>query len=175
MGTAAHRSRAAPGSGQCIAARISALKALGEAEANPNARHYYLMSMRELQGEFALPERALKPKPEMLADMPLQVFFDALAVNLDAAASAETVVAVAFEFSDSPERFTYIIRRGASEVVNDLRPDADIHVRVSAQAFKEMLAELRNPAVTLARDFTVVKGGKLEFARFMRLFASDEK
>jgi len=31
-------------------ARVRALTALGEAEANPNARHYYLMSAIELRG-----------------------------------------------------------------------------------------------------------------------------
>lgn len=151
-------------------ARVAALKALGEAEVNPNARHYYLMAMRELQGEFMLPERALTPKPEMLQDMPLSIFFDGLSVNLDAEASADTVIKVAFEFTDSPERYTYIVRRGASELVPQILPDADIQVRVSAQVFKEMLAQLRNPAVTIVKDFEVTKGNKLEFIGFMRLF-----
>jgi alkyl sulfatase BDS1-like metallo-beta-lactamase superfamily hydrolase len=159
--------------GKVKEARIAALKALGEAEANPNARHYYLVSMRELMGELRLPDRAITPKPEMLAAMPLSVFFDGLSVNLDAEASADTVVKVGFEFTDSTERYTYIVRRGVSEVLPSLQPDVDIQVRVSAQVFKEMLARLRNPAITIAKDFEVVKGGKLEFIRFMRLFVPD--
>jgi alkyl sulfatase BDS1-like metallo-beta-lactamase superfamily hydrolase len=155
-------------------ARIAALKTLGEAEANPNARHYYLVSMRELRDGLKLPDRALTPKPEMLRDMPLSIFFDGMAVNLDAEASADTVIKVAFEFTDSPERYTYIVRRGVSEVVPQLLPEADIHVRVSAQIFKEMLARLRNSALTIAKDFEVVKGNKLEFVRFMRLFVPEE-
>ncbi len=156
-------------------ARIAALRALGEREANPNARHWYLMSARELAGEFTLPRRIVRPTPQMLAQMPLSRMFDGLAVNLDAEAAAETVIAVGFEFSDSPERYTYLIRRGVSEVVPELRPDADIVVRVSAQAFKEMLAQVRNPAVSLLRDFEITTGSKLGFAQFMRLFqAADE-
>ncbi|HEY0975336.1 MAG TPA: alkyl sulfatase dimerization domain-containing protein [Solimonas sp.] len=151
-------------------ARIAALRALGEPEANPNARHWYLMSARELAGEFTLPNRILKPTPEMLAQMPLSRFFDGMAVNLDAEAAADTTIAVGFEFSDRDERYTYLIRRGASELVPELRTDADIVVRVSAQAFKEMLAQLRNPALSLVRDFEVTKGSKLGFAQFMRLF-----
>jgi alkyl sulfatase BDS1-like metallo-beta-lactamase superfamily hydrolase len=154
-------------------ARIAALKALGEVEGNPNARHYYLVTMRELQGEFELKDRAITPKPEMLAAMPLSIFFDGLSVNLDAEASADTVIKVGFEFTDAPERYTYIVRRGVSEVIPVLQDDVDIRVRVSAQVFKEMLAQLRNPALTIARDFEVVKGGKLEFVRFMRLFVPD--
>ena len=48
-------------------------------------------------------------------------------------------------------------------------------MRVPAQVFKEMLAQLRNPAVTIAKDFEVVKGGKLGFVRFMRLFVPVEE
>jgi alkyl sulfatase BDS1-like metallo-beta-lactamase superfamily hydrolase len=154
-------------------ARVAALKSLGEAEANPNARHYYLVSMRELLGEIQLKDRAITPTPEMLAAMPLSIFFDGLSVNLDAEASADSVTKVGFEFTDSPERYTYIVRRGVSEVLPVLQDDVDIQVRVSAQVFKEMLAQLRNPAVTIARDFEVTKGGKLDFIQFMRLFVAD--
>jgi alkyl sulfatase BDS1-like metallo-beta-lactamase superfamily hydrolase len=165
--------RVNPDNGKVKDARIAALKALGEAETNPNARHYYLVTMRELMGEITLKDRAITPKPEMLAAMPLSIFFDGLSVNLDAEASADTVIKVGFEFTDSPERYTYIVRRGASELVPAITEDVDIRVRVSAQVFKEMLAQLRNPAITIARDFEVVKGGKLEFVRFMRLFVPD--
>ncbi len=164
-----------PENAQAKEARLAALKALGEAEANPNARHYYLMAMRELRGEFTLPERGLTPQPEMLRDMPLSVFFDGLTVNLDAQASADTVISVGFEFTDSPERYTYTVRRGVSEVQPILLEDVDIRVRVSAQTIKEMLARLRNPALTIAKDFEVVKGGKLEFAKFMRLFVPEKE
>jgi alkyl sulfatase BDS1-like metallo-beta-lactamase superfamily hydrolase len=106
--------------------------------------------------------------------MPIARFFDGMAVNLDAQASADTVIAVGFELTDSDERYTYIVRRGVSEVVPELRDDADIVVRVPAQVLKEMLAQLRNPALTIAKDFEVTKGSKLAFVRFMRLFVPVE-
>ncbi len=166
--------RTQPDHAEAKQARIAALRALGEVESNPNARHWYLMTAGELAGEFALPNRILTPTPEMLARMPIARFFDGMAVNLDAQASADTLTAVGFEFTDSAERYTYIVRRGVSEVVPQLRDDADVVVRVSAQVFKEMLAQLRNPALTIAKDFEIVKGGKLAFVRFMRLFVPVE-
>lgn len=168
-----HVLRVNPDNDRVRDARIAALRALGEAEANPNARHYYLVTMRELTGEFKLKDRAITPKPEMLAAMPLSLFFDGLSVNLDAEASADRLIRVGFEFTDSSERYTYIVRRGVSEVTPGIAADVDIHVRVSDQVFKEMLAQIRSPAVTIARDFEVVKGGKLEFIQFMRLFVPD--
>lgn len=151
-------------------ARIAALRALGATEHNPNARHWYQVSAGELAGEYTLPARVVQPTPAMLARMPLARFFDGMAVNLDPAASGDATIKVGFEFTDVPERYTYIVRRGASEVVPSIADDADIVVRVSAQTFKEMLAQLRNPALTIAKDITVVKGNKLEFVRFMRWF-----
>ena len=157
-------------------ARLAALKTLGEAESNPNARHWYLMAYHELLGDLKLPERAVIPKPEMLTSMPLSTFFDGLAVNLDAEAAAETQTTVRFEFTGESESWTYIVRRGVSEVIppGGAAPDADLVVRVNAQVFKEMLAKLRNPALTIAKDFEMAKGSKLDFVRFMRLFIPAE-
>ena len=151
-------------------ARVKALTARGEAESNPNARHYYLMSAIELRDSRKLPEQVAKPTPEMLAQMPLTAFFTGMAVNLDAVAAADVNQRVAFEFTDLKESYTYIVRRGASELQPGIAGDADLHVRVTAQVFKEMLSKLRNPAVSIARDFEVVKGNKLGFISFMKLF-----
>ena len=157
-------------------ARLAVLKSLGEAESNPNARHWYLMAYHELLGDLKLPERAVIPKPEMLAEMPLSTFFDGLAVNLDAEAATEIQTTVRFEFFGESEPWTYIVRRGVSEVIapGEPAPEADLVVRVHVQVFKEMLAKLRNPALTIAKDFEIAKGSKLDFIRFMKLFIPAE-
>lgn len=156
-------------------ARITALRALAAVEANPNARHWYLSAAGELAGDIHLPTRILNPTPQMLARMPTHRFFDGMAVNLDAEAAADTVMAVGFDFPDSGEQYTYIVRRGVSEVVPSLRDDADLVARVPAQVFKEMLAQQRNPALTLASEFEMVKGNKLALIGFMRLFVPVEE
>lgn len=162
--------RTQPDDARARKARITALQALGNAEANSPARDYYLMSAGELAGDFTLPARAVLPTPQMLRAMPLSLFFDGMKVNLHAEDCLDKVVKVVFEFTDSSEKYTYIVRRGASEIVAGAVPDADIVVQVPAQTFKEMLAQLRNPVLTIATDFKVVKGNKLAFARFMALF-----
>lgn len=158
-------------------ARLAALKALGEAESNPNARHYYLVSYHELNGDYSVPRRAVTPTPEMLAAMPLATFFDGLAVNLDAEAAGEKVMTVRFEFTDVREQWHYLLRRGVSEVLGPkdagFAPKPDLVVRVKAQVFKEMLAQLRQPAVTLATEFEAVEGSKLDLLGFMRLFVPE--
>ena len=166
--------RANPENTAAREARVAALRRLGEDETNPPARNYYLMSAGQLSGEYKNVEEVVKPTPEMLRQMPLALYFDGMAVNLRAEKTLDTTIRVGFEFSDTGERYTYIVRRGASEVVPGIVADADLVTRVSAQAFKEMLARLRSPAVALARDFEMAKGSKLDFAKFMALFRPDE-
>ena len=157
-------------------ARLSALKALGEAESNPNARHWYLVAWHELRGDLKLPDRLVQPTAAMLTEMPLSTFFDGMAVNLDADAAADRSTTVRFEFTDVGESWTYIVRRGASEVIapGAAAPAPDLVVKVPAQVFKEMLAKLRNPGLTIAREFEMGQGSKLAFIGFMRLFVPIE-
>jgi alkyl sulfatase BDS1-like metallo-beta-lactamase superfamily hydrolase len=151
-------------------ARVAALRTLGNAETNPPARDYYLQTAAELAGEVKPIDDVARPTPEMLTGMPLSLYFDGMAVNLRAEEVLDKTITVGFEFPDTHEQYSYIVRRGASEVVSGILPDADIVVRVPAQVFKEMLAKLRNPVLTIAKDFEVTKGNKLEFTRFMALF-----
>jgi alkyl sulfatase BDS1-like metallo-beta-lactamase superfamily hydrolase len=162
--------RANPDDGRARQARIAALRALGGAETNPPARDWYFVAAHELEGNLKLPQRIVQPTPQMLAAMPLPVFFDGMAVNLRAEDCLDRTIRTGFQFTDSGESWTYIVRRGVSEVVPGIAGDVDLKVSVSAQAFKEMLAGLRNPALSIAADFHVDQGNKLEFARFMQLF-----
>lgn len=162
--------RANPDDARARQARIAALRVLGGAETNPPARDWYFVAARELEGSLKLPQRIVKPTPQMLAAMPLSIFFDGMAVNLHAEDCLDRTIRTAFVFSDSGESYTYIVRRGASEVVPGSAGDVDLKVSVTSQAFKEMLAGLRTPALSIATDFHVEQGNKLEFARFMQLF-----
>lgn len=168
-----HALRLDAGDPRARSARIAALRALGAAEANAPARDTYFTAARELAGELALPARIVAPTPSMLAAIPLSTFFDGMAVSLRAEDCGDRMMAVGFSFSDSGERLTYIVRHGTSELVPGVADEVDLSVRVSTQAFKEMLAGTRNPALSLASDFTMLKGSKLDFARFMRWFQPD--
>jgi alkyl sulfatase BDS1-like metallo-beta-lactamase superfamily hydrolase len=154
-------------------ARIAALRALAGAETNPPARDWYYSAAHELAGDIKVASREGKPSAAMLAGMPLAVFFDGMAVNLHAEDALNSVIKVGFEFSDSGERYTYIVRRGASELMPGIADDVELQVRVSTQVFKEALAGLRNPTLAIASDFEMTRGSKLDFARFMALFTPD--
>lgn len=162
--------RGDPGNAVARNARIDALVRLAAAEVNANARNYYLTSMHELKDGLKLARRLGRPRPESAAAVPLSAAFDGLAVNLDAVAAADVQVTASYEFTDVPEAWTVIVRRGVVEVRQGLDENADIQVKVSGQAFKEMLGGMRNPVISIGRDFEFVKGGRLDLLKFMRMF-----
>lgn len=154
--------------------RVEALTALAAAEENPNARHYYLTEAMELKGGFVARVES-RPTPESLAGLPLANFMEAMAVNLDPKAAADVDVAVGLEFPDADQAYTVHVRRGVAEV---RRRDPgrltsmklDVKAVVKAQLFKEMLAGMRNPLLTIPR-FDYNPGNSVAFAKFMKLFA----
>jgi alkyl sulfatase BDS1-like metallo-beta-lactamase superfamily hydrolase len=162
-----------PGHAEAKDIRVKALSALGEREENPNARHYYLTEALEIRDGFVSLSEA-KPSPGTLQDIPLRSFFDLMAVNLDPKASAEVNQTVGMIFSDTQEAFTIQVRHGVAEIrprlLQDLdRLNLDLMVRADSKLWKEMLAKIRNPLVTLA-GFKYKKGNAIAFGKFLKLF-----
>lgn len=162
-----------PGHAEAKDIRIKALSALGEREENPNARHYYLTEALEIRDGFVSLSEA-KPSPGALQGISLRSFFDLMAVNLDPKASAEVNQVVGMIFSDTQEAFTIQVRHGVAEIrprlLQDLdRLNLDIMVRADSKLWREMLAKIRNPLVTLA-GFKYKKGNAIAFGKFLKLF-----
>ncbi len=157
--------------------RVRALIALGEREENPNARHYYLTEALEIRDGFVALADAGQ-KPEQVRRFPLEGFFELLAVNLDPEASAHVDKRVGMRFEDEKTAYLIHVRRGVAEI-RQCEPrtldgmDLDIQVTADAGAFKEMLARIRNPVITLA-GFDYEQGNALQFARFLGLFSPQE-
>ena len=162
-----------PGDAQVKDIRIKALSALGEGEENPNARHYYLTEALEIREGFVSLSNA-KPSPGALKDIPVGTFFELMAVNLDPKASAEVNQTVGMIFPDTQEAFTIQVRHGVAEIrprlLEDLnRLNLDLIVKADSKLWKEMLAKIRNPLVTLA-GFKYKKGNAIAFGKFLKLF-----
>jgi linear primary-alkylsulfatase len=162
-----------PGHAQAKDIRIKALSALGEREENPNARHYYLTEALEIRDRFVSLSEA-KPSPGALKDIPVGTFFESMAVNLDPKASAEVNQTVGMIFSDTQEAFTIQVRHGVAEIrprlLQDLdRLNLDLIVKADSKLWKEMLAKIRNPLMTLA-GFKYEKGNVIAFGKFLKLF-----
>jgi alkyl sulfatase BDS1-like metallo-beta-lactamase superfamily hydrolase len=163
-----------PESQQVKNLRVNALSELAAVEENPNARHYYLTEAMELQKGIVV-RMEYRLTPESLASLPLTSIIEAMAVNLDPQISANVDEAVGLVFPGPNEAYTIHVRRGVAEVRR--RDPAqlgsmklDIKAVLDVQLFKEMLAGLRSPLLTIPR-FEFNPGNSVAFARFMKMFA----
>ncbi len=162
-----------PGDPQAKEIRIKALSALGEREENPNSRHYYLTEALEIRDGFVSLSEA-KPSPGALKNIPVGAVFELMAVNLDPKASSEVNQTVGMIFSDTQEAFTIQVRHGVAEIRPRSLPDLnrlnlDLIVTADSKVWKEMLAKIRSPLVTLA-SFKYEKGNAFAFGKFLKLF-----
>ncbi len=151
--------------------RIAALVALGEDQANPNARHYYLTAAAELRGGWRA-GLALTPTLEVVHDTPLEAIFASLSVRLDPAKSAGVDRKASFVFPDTGEVYTVHVRRGIAEVQPRRLGEPELTVTVESTVWKEIAARLRSPAVVIASGALDVDGGVLAFREFFDLFAT---
>ena len=154
--------------------RIKALTALAAVEENPNARHYYLTEAMELKEGFVARVES-HSTPESLTGLPLVNFLEAMAVNLDPKSAEEVDQVVGLFFPGPNEAYTVHVRRGVAEVrrrdpARLASMKLDIHAVVDAQLFKEMLAGIRKPVLTIPR-FDYDPGNSVAFAKFMKMFA----
>lgn len=164
-----HLARLEPDNTETRSLRLDALTALGQAQANPNARHYYLTCAAELGQGLKILQMG-RPTDDMLAAMPMKQFFKAMAVNLDPQKCPDKETATGFVFPDTGEKYTVIIRRGVAEIRPGLIADRDITVTVPSLVWKQMLAKKRGPLATIATKCTI-KGGRIAFLKFMAMFA----
>ncbi len=151
--------------------RIRSLRRLGEAESNPNARHYFLTMAKELEG--MRNEGLIKPTPDLVKTVPIEYVFRGMAAHLNPERSAEVKQKVLFEFTDTGNRWTVEIRRGVAEVQAFDTGNPDITIRVSEQVWKELAAKVRNPAETFLSGEIKIEGGKVALLKFLSLFDLD--
>ncbi|MBW1892401.1 MAG: MBL fold metallo-hydrolase, partial [Deltaproteobacteria bacterium] len=95
--------------------RVKALTALGEAQLNANARHYYLSSAVELRDGFQS-KFEVAPTLRMIHSIPLESIFTSMAVNLDAEKTISIQKKVNFNFPDTKEAYSVYLRNGVAEI-----------------------------------------------------------
>ncbi|MEN8720942.1 MAG: alkyl sulfatase dimerization domain-containing protein [Oceanococcaceae bacterium] len=149
--------------------RVNVLRRLGERATNPNARHYYLMSAREL-GEGLRLRPVNSGTLEMLRAIPMDAIMDALATNLQAEKTLDLQQKVELQFTDTDETWTLWLRRGVLEPVPRALSEPDIVVAVDSLIWKQMLGRQISPVVAIARHMDFRVGSSIGLTRFLLLF-----
>lgn len=149
--------------------RASALRKLGAAEANPNARNYYFTVAREVQDD-------LKPgfRPRMnegfLASLPVENFLQAMPALLKAEETYDVETALGFNFRDSGKQYTLRIRRGVAKVHQGLDSNAAATLQTTEGTWKAIAAGVQNPAAALAGDDLDIDGSSMSALKILGYF-----
>lgn len=161
-----------PNDNAVLQQRIHSLVALGSAQSNPNARHYYLTCALELQG--LKNEGLIKPTPDFVKDIPLTSIFNGMAAHLNPEKSIKVQQRVLFDFTDTKRQWTVEVRKGIAEVQPFKTGEPDITIHVSEIVWKELAAKIRQPLPAYLSGEIKVDGGKIAFLSFLSLFDLEE-
>ncbi|MEL0169053.1 MAG: alkyl sulfatase dimerization domain-containing protein [Pseudomonadaceae bacterium] len=149
--------------------RAGALRTLGAAEANPNARNYYFTVAREVQDGL---KPGFRPRMNMdfLASLPVENFLGAMPALLKAEDTLDVETALGFDFRDSGKQFTLRIRRGVAKVSEGLDSDVVATLQTTEGTWKAIAAGIQNPAAALAGEGLDIDGSTLSALKILGYF-----
>ena len=151
--------------------KAKALKALAETQISANGRNYYLTRSYELDGSLTIPPIDTSKNPrKILHSFPMENIMASLPVNLRAEDALDKDLIVGFNFPDIKEHYFIHLRRGIAEVQKRKPVSAAITVTVNSQVWKEVLAQMRNPATAYASGDIEVEGSLIDLVSFLKLF-----
>jgi len=148
--------------------RQEAIQFIGDRATNPNKRNYFLSSANELNDGYQA-QPLLPQTSELLGEVSIDMFFDILSVKLNAEKTIGLTQRVCFSF-DSGVIKTITLRNGIAEI-SSKNTNCDIQIRTSEQVFKEALAGVRNPVMSVASGEIDTDGQRTKFLGFLSNFS----
>ena len=158
----------APNDNEVIEVRYNSLIKLGEANSNPNARHYYLTSALELKGL----DIKLRPATDEIAEqLTLKSIFDGMAVNLIPEKSIYINKKVNFFFPDIKEKWSVQVRYGIAEIQSFNINDADIYLEMNSKDWKKLASGADSGMESyFSGNMNFKKGNLLALKSFFNMF-----
>ncbi|GAA3514028.1 alkyl/aryl-sulfatase [Actinocatenispora rupis] len=137
------------------------LDRLGYGAENGTWRNFYLSGARELRdGNFGTP--TAPSSPDMIAQLPPEMFFDSVAVQLDGPRAWSTDLAIRWDFPDHGAAYRTTLHNGVFTYVRDGAGPVSLTVRVPRAALGALAAgdldAARSAGLTLDGDETALHG-----------------
>ena len=147
--------------------RATAAQTIAAEATNPNKRNYFLTTALELNPNFE--NTTLLPNTkELLNEISMDMFFDILSVRLNPEKIDSSQYRVCFAFSSGLKR-TITLRNKVAEV-SSIDSECNLEIESDDQVFKETLAGLRKPIITVASGTINTNGESTAFLRFLGYF-----
>ena len=148
--------------------RAEAAFYLGTMASNPNKRNYFLSEAQRLLGDQES-VNIIPPEVSMLEQIPMDMFFDVLRVNLNPdKVDPNEIITACFEFSSGLNK-AMILRNQVAQIQGVLPGDCTLNIKTEERILKQVLAGIKNPIVEIANgNLTVDK--EVQFLRLLTAF-----
>jgi alkyl sulfatase BDS1-like metallo-beta-lactamase superfamily hydrolase len=141
---------------------------LGSMASNPNKRNYFLSEAQRLIGSQDT-ENIIPPEASMLNQIPIDMFFDVLRVNLNPAKVDQgNIITACFEFSSGLTK-AMILRNQIVQIKNELTIDCSVNIKTTEQNLKQVLAGIKNPILEIANGNLIVDK-EVQFLKLLTVF-----
>ena len=153
---------------EVIKLRAEAAFYLGSMASNPNKRNYFLSEAQRLSGNTET-ENIIPPESAMLDEIPIDMFFDVLRVNLNPQKiKASEVITACFTFSSGVTK-VMTLRNQVAQISNKLPKDCSINIESDEKTLKQALAGLKNPIMEIANGNMIVDKD-VQFLQLLMVF-----
>ena len=147
--------------------RAKAALYIGTMASNPNKRNYFLSEAQRLSGDQES-INIIPPEASMLEQIPMDMFFDVLRVNLNPEkVDPNEIVTACFEFSSGLSK-AMILRNQIAQIKATLPQDCSVNIKTDEQTLKQVLAGVKNPILEIANGNLIVD----EDVRFLKLLTA---
>ena len=148
--------------------RAEAAFYLGTMASNPNKRNYFLSEAQRLLGDQES-VNIIPPEVSMLEQIPMDMFFDVLRVNLNPdKVDPNEIITACFEFSSGLNK-AMILRNKVAQIQGVLPGDCTLNIKTEERILKQVLAGIKNPIVEIANgNLTVDKD--VQFLKLLTAF-----
>ena len=147
--------------------RAKAALYIGTMASNPNKRNYFLSEAQRLFGDQET-VNIIPPEASMLEQIPMDMFFDVLRVNLNPEkVDPNEIVTACFEFSSGLSK-AMILRNQIAQIKATLPQDCSVNIKTDEQTLKQVLAGVKNPILEIANGNLIVD----KDVRFLKLLTA---
>lgn len=154
--------------------KADALRQLAYKTANSNWRNWYIASARELDGTLnkmvVAGTMSSLAAPEIMQQLPLSKFFEAMTVRLDPVKSADAHTIVAFAITDTGETYALEVRRGIAQVHEGLPSKVDATLSISLATMQKLIARQITMVAALQSGEVKIQGSMALLTRFYGFF-----
>lgn len=154
--------------------KAQALRQLAYKTENTNWRDWYISSARELDKKLntvaTLAATSSLAAPDILKQLPLSKFFEAMTVRLDPVRTADVHLIVGFRITDANRGYALEVRRGVAQLHESLPVQADVTLSLTLADLQRIILRQTTFAEALKAGEIKVEGKQAELERFFGFF-----